>query len=170
MLRNSQLQLEQHDLYPCSIAPITAECSCVTKTRNNRCEIIRTDWQWLNEEAQRWRRALRWKVAAGTMRAFALRKRGRAVECTGLENRRPFTGLVSSNLTASATYLILRGLQSFFYIAPHPSHQISSVCSWLAAPQKNFIFAISSSLIPAASHCASSLARSPSATLMSAKY
>jgi hypothetical protein len=27
---------------------------------------------------------------------------GRAVECTGLENRRPFTGLVSSNLTLSA--------------------------------------------------------------------
>jgi hypothetical protein len=25
------------------------------------------------------------------------------VECTGLENRRPFTGLVSSNLTLSAT-------------------------------------------------------------------
>ena len=30
------------------------------------------------------------------------RRGGRAVECTGLENRRPFTGLVSSNLTLSA--------------------------------------------------------------------
>jgi hypothetical protein len=27
---------------------------------------------------------------------------GRVVECTGLENRRPLTGLVSSNLTLSA--------------------------------------------------------------------
>src|ERR1700729_749265 len=31
-----------------------------------------------------------------------IRRGGRAVECTGLENRRPFTGLVSSNLTLSA--------------------------------------------------------------------
>lgn len=30
------------------------------------------------------------------------RKRGRVVECNGLENRRGFTPLVSSNLTASA--------------------------------------------------------------------
>ncbi len=30
------------------------------------------------------------------------RRGGRAVDCTGLENRRPFTGLVSSNLTLSA--------------------------------------------------------------------
>ena len=29
-------------------------------------------------------------------------KRGRVVECTGLENRRGFTPIVSSNLTASA--------------------------------------------------------------------
>jgi hypothetical protein len=33
---------------------------------------------------------------------FMNRRGGRAVECTGLENRRPFTGLVSSNLTLSA--------------------------------------------------------------------
>ncbi len=31
-----------------------------------------------------------------------MRRGGRAVDCTGLENRRPFTGLVSSNLTLSA--------------------------------------------------------------------
>ncbi len=30
------------------------------------------------------------------------RRGGRAVECTGLENRQPFKGLVSSNLTLSA--------------------------------------------------------------------
>jgi hypothetical protein len=35
--------------------------------------------------------------------ADMLGRGGRAVECTGLENRRPFTGLVSSNLTLSAT-------------------------------------------------------------------
>jgi hypothetical protein len=34
-----------------------------------------------------------------------IRKSGRAVDCTGLENRRPFTGTVSSNLTSSATPL-----------------------------------------------------------------
>ena len=33
----------------------------------------------------------------------ARRKRGRAVECTGLENRRGFAPSVSSNLTASAS-------------------------------------------------------------------
>ena len=33
----------------------------------------------------------------------AVRRGGRVVECTGLENRRPFTGLVSSNLTLSAS-------------------------------------------------------------------
>src|SRR5271168_1214945 len=31
-----------------------------------------------------------------------MRRGGRAVECTGLENRRPLTGTVSSNLTLSA--------------------------------------------------------------------
>src|SRR5579863_3981762 len=31
------------------------------------------------------------------------RRGGRAVDCTGLENRRPLTGFVSSNLTLSAT-------------------------------------------------------------------
>jgi hypothetical protein len=30
-------------------------------------------------------------------------KRGRVVECTGLENRRGFAPIVSSNLTASAS-------------------------------------------------------------------
>jgi hypothetical protein len=38
---------------------------------------------------------------------------GRAVDCTGLENRRPFTGLVSSNLTLSATF--------FFFLFGHLS-------------------------------------------------
>ena len=41
------------------------------------------------------------KIAADTWVA-AIRRGGRVVECTGLENRRPFTGLVSSNLTLSA--------------------------------------------------------------------
>ena len=41
------------------------------------------------------------KIAAQCPVAAAGRG-GRAVECTGLENRRPFTGLVSSNLTLSA--------------------------------------------------------------------
>ncbi len=35
---------------------------------------------------------------------YMLGKRGRVVECTGLENRRRFTPSVSSNLTASAKY------------------------------------------------------------------
>ena len=34
---------------------------------------------------------------------WTLRRCGRAVDCTGLENRQGFTPLVSSNLTASAT-------------------------------------------------------------------
>ena len=41
------------------------------------------------------------KIPADTWVA-AIRRGGRVVECTGLENRRPFTGLVSSNLTLSA--------------------------------------------------------------------
>ena len=36
-----------------------------------------------------------------------LRKRGRAVECTGLENRQGRESFVSSNLTASANYILL---------------------------------------------------------------
>ena len=36
------------------------------------------------------------------MLALGKRKRGRAVECTGLENRRGCEPIVSSNLTASA--------------------------------------------------------------------
>jgi hypothetical protein len=39
------------------------------------------------------------------MPAATARRGGRAVDCTGLENRRPFTGLVSSNLTLSAKYM-----------------------------------------------------------------
>jgi hypothetical protein len=39
----------------------------------------------------------------------AVRRGGRVVECTGLENRRPFTGLVSSNLTLSAICAIKMG-------------------------------------------------------------
>ncbi len=35
------------------------------------------------------------------------RRGGRAVECTGLENRQPFTGLVSSNLTLSANCRVI---------------------------------------------------------------
>src|SRR5688500_18426690 len=38
----------------------------------------------------------------GSRRRVCERKRGRAVECTGLENRQALTSLVSSNLTASA--------------------------------------------------------------------
>jgi hypothetical protein len=33
-----------------------------------------------------------------------LRRVGRAVECTGLENRHAFTGIESSNLSPSATF------------------------------------------------------------------
>ena len=36
-----------------------------------------------------------------------LRKRGRAVECTGLENRQGRESFVSSNLTASANFILL---------------------------------------------------------------
>ena len=36
-----------------------------------------------------------------------LRKRGRAVECTGLENRQGRESFVSSNLTASANFTLL---------------------------------------------------------------
>jgi hypothetical protein len=43
------------------------------------------------------------KIAADA-KVAAVRRGGRVVECTGLENRRPFTGLVSSNLTLSAIY------------------------------------------------------------------
>ncbi len=39
---------------------------------------------------------------------FKARKRGRAVEGTGLENRRRGNPFVSSNLTASATFCVLR--------------------------------------------------------------
>ncbi len=41
-------------------------------------------------------------MSTGGVYNVALRRGGRAVDCTGLENRRPFTGLVSSNLTLSA--------------------------------------------------------------------
>jgi phosphohistidine phosphatase SixA len=40
---------------------------------------------------------------ACTIAARVIRRGGRAVECTGLENRRPFTGFVGSNPTLSAT-------------------------------------------------------------------
>ena len=45
------------------------------------------------------------------------------VECTGLENRRPFTGLVSSNLTLSAICAIKMGpvLGSYFDCAEQGS-------------------------------------------------
>ena len=41
---------------------------------------------------------------------------GRAVECTGLENRQPFTGLVSSNLTLSAR------IKDLAVLATRPHH------------------------------------------------
>src|SRR6202035_1785022 len=40
------------------------------------------------------------------MIVMRIRRGGRAVDCTGLENRRLLTGLVSSNLTLSAITLI----------------------------------------------------------------
>ncbi len=46
------------------------------------------------------------KKAKFTIRRVRLKKwrGGRAVECTGLENRQTFAGFVSSNLTLSANY------------------------------------------------------------------
>jgi hypothetical protein len=51
-------------------------------------------------------------------------KRGRVVECTGLENRRRCEPSVSSNLTASAKYPVktpLSGRFLFLHVMPRPS-------------------------------------------------
>ena len=66
----------------------TPKCGSAKSTRNPACG-----------------KACRWTRPIGNRRIARLRRGGRAVECTGLENRRGLTALVSSNLTLSAKLL-----------------------------------------------------------------
>ena len=62
---------------------------------------------------------------------FELRKRGRAVEGTGLENRRRGNSFVSSNLTASATNHALYGVpavQRLFTVRSTSIYYCAELC------------------------------------------